>query len=164
LSASASFRGGRGISFGLGESQRDEFHDETKSIGLSWNTDTKDRNGSVSYIVGRRAGGDYTYWSFAQMFRVSEALAVGISHEWSRIGAPSEFAGAGQLDIVNLNYDLTPEKSIGGRMVRRLGKENVYFSYRQQVRRGMDAYVIYGDPNAVETTGMVSVKLVRPLF
>lgn len=164
LSASASFRGGRGVSFGLGESERDEFRDRTTSVGLDWNTDTTDRNGSVDYIVGRRAGGDYVYWSVAQKFRISEVLAVGFGHEWSRIGAPSEFAGTRQQDIVTLNYDLTSEKSVGGRMVRRLGKENLYFSYRQQVRRGMDAYVIYGDPNAEETTGMVSVKLVRPLF
>ncbi|MDO8587364.1 MAG: hypothetical protein Q7T82_10015 [Armatimonadota bacterium] len=89
---------------------------------------------------------------------------VAVLVERERIGASSPYAGTRRQVVTTWNYDLTPEKSIGGRLVRRLGKQNLYFSYRQQVRRGMDAYLIYGDPNAEESTDRISLKIVQPLF
>jgi hypothetical protein len=173
VSGSATFQGGRSVSVGLSKSDRDLSHDNTKSIGLSWRADTTDKKGSLSCAVGSLARGDYLHWTISQNLRINRGLTIGLSHEQGRISEPSRFARNVQQDIAIFSYDLTPEKSIGGRIVRargqdsvagRIDQHNIYFMYRQQVRRGMDAYLIYGDPNAPRSTNMVTIKLVRPLF
>jgi len=40
---------------------------------------------------------------------------------------------------------------------------NIYFSYRNSGRRGMDTYFIIGDPNAQRTVKRVMLKLVFAL-
>lgn len=181
ISGSASFRGGRSISLGYSRSNRDSglaslYHDNTKSIGYSWLADTTDKKGSVNYAVGSLAGGAYLHWTVSQNFRISEGLTIGFSHELSRISDPSPYARNVQQDIALFNYDLTPEKSIGGRLVKATGSQlvsgadqpidqnNIYFMFRQQVRSGMDIYVVYGDPSGFTSSNMVTVKLVRPMF
>ena len=49
-------------------------------------------------------------------------------------------------------YDITCEKSVAARAIWRSGGFSAYAAYRQVVRRGMDAYIILGDPNP-ELTG-----------
>jgi hypothetical protein len=158
------FAKGRGIGFSYDISSRNEFHDLTRYISYYWNGDSANRNGSVNYASGRRANGDYSHVLFAQNFRVGPYLALGVTYERSRISEPSPYAGTGRQFVTTINYDLTNEKSVGGRIVMQNGKTNLYLAYRQQVRKGMDIYIIYGDPNSVNSTGMISVKVVQPIF
>jgi len=54
---------------------------------------------------------------------------------------------------------LTPEKTIGGRLVAGDEGTNLYVSYRQAVRRGADVFVVLGDPNADSTVSRISWKI-----
>jgi hypothetical protein len=45
-------------------------------------------------------------------------------------------------------------------VVRRSGDTNAYFSFREAGGKGMEYYVIVGDPNATTWQNRVTVKLV----
>ena len=64
---------------------------------------------------------------------------------------------------LQLNYDITPERGFGGRLVYRDGNLNVFFIFFQTVRKGVDAYLILGDPNAETMRKRGVAKLVIPL-
>jgi hypothetical protein len=73
--------------------------------------------------------------------------------------------------ILTFNYDFSSERSIGGRYIyrqepgNRAGEtvNNFYLTYLQQVRRGVDLYIIYGLPNANRSQNRLAVKLVTPI-
>ena len=65
--------------------------------------------------------------------------------------------------VLQLNYDITPERGLGGRFVYRDANLNAFLTYRQAVRKGMDAFIIVGDPNADRMQKRVVGKLVVPL-
>jgi hypothetical protein len=159
--------------------------DNDIGMGCNWNGNAPDMDGSISAEFGRRAGGDHTELFVRQKFKLRDGLVLSLSDEWSMISFPSAYAGIGRQFIGTLNYDLTPERSIGGRLVQGRplpgapihlpgrtnlpgdypsARHDLYFIYRQQVRRGMDMYIIYGDPNAQESIGRITVKLVEPIF
>jgi len=66
--------------------------------------------------------------------------------------------------VVTGTYDLSDERTISGRAVESRDSFNIYFTYRQAVRRGMDAYVIVGDPNARKFERRLAVKTVWAMF
>jgi hypothetical protein len=161
------------------------YFDNDIGLGGNWNSNVPDTDGGISIQFGERAGGKHTLYLVSQRFKLRDGLVLSVSNEWSKIADPSPYAGIGRQFIGTLNYDLTSEKSIGARLVQgrslpgdpihRPGRivlpsdtpghrRNLYFIYRQQVRRGMDMYVIYGDPNAAESIGRITVKLVEPIF
>ncbi|MHB1000124.1 MAG: carbohydrate binding family 9 domain-containing protein [Armatimonadota bacterium] len=139
------------------------YRDSSMSVSYGWGANKPKKNGSIGYTFGRKAGGDYTSLGFGQNFKFRDNLAAGLSYSRVFIGDTSKHKGTWDQYIMTVNYDITPEKGIGGRMVRQYGKDNMYLIYRQQVRQGMDIFLIYGDPNALETTNKISLKLVRPL-
>ena len=158
------FVGAYGFSFHSTLATREEFDDAYNRLEAFWHEISPNTPGSMGYSWGRKANGRYSSMTLKQQFRFAEDLVLSVLVERERIGKPSPYAGIRRQVVTTMNYDLTPEKSVGGRIVRRLGKQNIYLSYRQQVRRGMDVYIIYGDPNAEESIGRLSLKLVRPLF
>jgi hypothetical protein len=161
------------------------YFDHDIGLGGNWNGNIPDMDGGISTEFGERAGGKHTLFLIRQKFKLRDGLVLSLGHEWSKIADPSPYAGIGRQFIGTLNYDLSPERSIGGRYVRGRSlpgdpihmpgrivlpsdyptpRRNLYFIYRQQVRRGMDMYIIYGDPNAAESIGRITVKLVEPIF
>jgi hypothetical protein len=62
--------------------------------------------------------------------------------------------------VLTTSYDLTDEKTVSARLVRRAAATNVYAAYRQRVRRGMDLLVVVGDPNAEEWVSRLAVKAI----
>ena len=65
--------------------------------------------------------------------------------------------------VLTMTYDFSPERGIGMRIVTLNGRNNFYASYRHAVRKGMDLYLIFGDPNADSTVSKLTTKLVYPL-
>ena len=76
---------------------------------------------------------------------------------------PSPNAYSASQLISTLAYDLDNERTLAGRLVAQKGKTNFYLAYKQRVRMGMDAYVIFGDPNAESTRSSFALKLVSML-
>jgi hypothetical protein len=158
------FKGGYGFSMDYVQSTREDFHDNARGISTYWHEHSPNTPGSIGYSWGRKANGTYSSLYANQQMRFSEDFVMNVMLEREKIGVTSPFAGLRRQVVTTLNYDITPEKSVLGRIVQRPGMTNVFFSYRQQVRRGTDVYIIYGDPNAEESTGRISLKLVQPLF
>lgn len=154
---------GHGFSAYVDKYTREPYDDLAHGVSAWWNDNRPDMNGGASVRWGRTAGGRSFYYSLSQAFKIARDLAIALSYEQSRIDAPSFYAGTGRLLIGTVNYDLTSEQSIGARFVHRNGSSNMYGMLRRQVRRGVDAYLIYGDPNAESTKGGLSFKFVYPI-
>ena len=69
---------------------------------------------------------------------------------------------SGRQHVVWLNFNVTPERSLGGRLVVRGGEWNGYFAFRQGVREGVDVYLIGGDPNSESFRRRGLVKFLLP--
>ena len=160
---SCEFRNGRSIELSYVDNDRPPNHDRFVTAEYGWSLKDIYRAGSIEFHTGRQVGGDYRYLGFTKGFRMSDHLSTQLSLGYSHIGEPSVEAGTYRQTIVSTNYDISPERGFGGRIISQFGKSNVYFFYRQRVRAGMDAFLIYGDPNADETRNTVLLKLIRPL-
>ena len=152
---------GRAYSFLYRHGRREQFPNIGPTLTYLWNQDTVDRDGGLSCTWGKQDGGGYLRGSLAQKLKLGPRFVFGAFFSWERIGSPSPYAAIRRQAWATVNHDITPERGIGGRVVQQGGQRNIFLFYRQQVRRGIDAYVIYGDPNAEKTTGKLSVKLLQ---
>lgn len=71
--------------------------------------------------------------------------------------------GLTQQHIVSLNYEISPVRSFGGRVVAQNSDTNAYLFYRHSGGRGTETYVILGDPNATRTVRGLQIKFVFAL-
>ncbi len=128
-----------------------------------WDADDLYRESNLELALGKRAGGDYLYYSFDRGWLLTDKLSVKGSYEFSRIKPPSPEAYSSDQLIATVAYDIDNERTLAGRLISRKGKTNFYMAYKQRVRSGMDVYVIYGDPNAESTRSSLLLKLIRLL-
>ena len=157
------FRNGTGVFLDASVSHRPPNHDATFGTSFYWGGRDLYHNGGLGVATGKQAGGDYLYWSLSQGWQMTDRLSIRGSYEYARLKEPSpEAYRSGQL-IASMVYDLDNERTLGGRLVSRKGKTNLYLAFKQRVRAGLDAYIILGDPNAESTRSSVTLKLVRPL-
>jgi hypothetical protein len=90
---------------------------------------------------------------------LSERWALRGNASWFNLDLPTGSISDRQL-IVTATCELDPEHTISARLVDNNRGSNFYASYRQKVRKGMDLYIIAGDPNATETTERLATKAV----
>lgn len=135
----------------------EEYRDWTLSGNLTGNVENKYRRYGISISYGRREDADYTFLSPYISYRFIEKLSMGLSSEilWHKEDR--------QLYILTLNYDITPEKGVGVRLVHRDKDLNAFITYRQAVRRGIDMFIIIGDPNSSKMHKRVLAKVIVPL-
>jgi hypothetical protein len=150
---------------------RPPYHDRTISAMVGWNARRLYNAGDVVITAGKVAGGDSLYWRFLQGVPFTERLRLMLHYEQSRIRYRDPNTPDRNLHqfIATLNYDIDPEHSIGGRYIGRgsgFGRfhevNTLYLTYRQQVRRGTDIFLIFGDPNASSTQTRFAVKVMTP--
>ena len=73
-------------------------------------------------------------------------------------------AGVNQRQVrATLQYDISPERAITGRVVRTDDDVNAYGTYRQVVRSGVDLFLIVGDPSAPTWRRRIAVKAIMVL-
>lgn len=157
------WRNGTGCWVSGALSDRPPYNDSTVRVGYYWDENDLYKHGGISVGGGRLAGGDYRYWSINQGWPINDRLSLRASYEVAQIKAPSPDAFSSHQAILSAAYDLDNERTIGGRLINREGKMNMYLAFKQRVSAGTDAYLIYGDPNAEETASRLTLKLVRPL-
>ncbi|MCX7993129.1 MAG: hypothetical protein N2651_05625, partial [Fimbriimonadales bacterium] len=111
------------------------------------------------------------YTLFVQAYEPIPRFRLRLDLESLDIDYPDAPADRARQLILTLNYEINPERAIGGRLIlNRLefGGEvettrNFYLTYLQRVRRGVDLYIIYGLPNASRTQNRLAVKLITPI-
>ena len=94
------------------------------------------------------------------LFRVRKRGRASLGVEILRLTGPK--AEDTWQSVISANYDLTDEKSISCRLVAGTRGTNFSAGYRQAVRRGMDVYLLFGDPNEEKTQSRVILKLIVP--
>ncbi len=156
-------RGGRSFSVGGHLTERGGHTDRTMYLGTGWNRSDLYRGGSLYCSFGRQAGGGYLYTSLSQGWKLAKQAYGDLSLEYVRMTSPQSPLDDWQL-VAGGGWDFSPERSVHCRLVGRSGALNAYASYRQEVRKGVDAFMVLGDPNAERTTKRVAVKLVWPLL
>jgi len=133
--------------------------DRLWSAKYGWNRDQVYRQGTVTFQSGRRASGHYDYTILAQGFYFGEGSNLQLKYSLMRNRYPDHVDRASLL-IATLNRDLSPYRSVSARLVTRSGNNNIYASYRQSLRKGMDLFVIVGDPNTDTTQARLALKAV----
>ena len=159
------WRNGRSLYLGLTLGRREGYENTDVHSYYGWNDRDMYRRGSVFALRGKRQGGDYAYYSLDQGFRPVDRLSLRLSAAYSDLAEPAEYAGREYQTVLTASYDVTPEKCVAARGIWRDAGFTAYASYRQVVRRGMDAYVIVGDPDPAKTgfTQRVALKLIWTL-
>ena len=163
-SLGTSWRNGNEYWLNYNTERRPPYSDGYVSLGMDWGHNRLDREGGFRLSFGERQSGDYLFWSFDQGMRFSEQWKVWLGFEAIQHDPADEEPNHSTQAILSANYDITPERGYGARLVLREGKPNFYASYRRRAASGTDVYVILGDPNSDQTEARVAVKLVKTLW
>ncbi len=164
--AGISFRNNTGIGIWHCHGRRLEDRNDIWSVNCSWRHTDLYRRGRIGYSWGKQGGADYRFISLSQGLKLSDRLSMQISGELLDMDYP---AGSGKDDVrreqayASAVYDITPEKGLGLGFRFREGHSNLFCTYRQEVRRGLDIFVLWGDPNSLSTENRLSFKLLRVL-
>jgi len=153
-------RGGGRLGVGYYLQRRPPNLDRTWSLGLGWKQNLPLQSGGLRVEAGKIMGGRYFYSSLAQGLHPGEAWAFRACSEYQRLALPGLLVDDVFQGILSANFDLDPEHTLAGRYVNTGGEHNFYVTYRQVVRRGLDAYVILGNPNVEKTQGRLAFKVV----
>ena len=163
LSTSTEWRKGTGGQLSLSQTHRPPYRDSRIGLYGWWGERNLYTNGSAGVRLGRQAGGDYLNYWIGRGWSLRDNLNLYTYFEYSRIKPPSPKAFSASQLVSTLAYDLDNERTLAGRLVAQKGKTNFYLAYKQRVRSGMDAYIIFGDPNAESTRRSFALKLVSML-
>ena len=163
LSGTIRWRNGSGGSLGLRSTHRPPNKDRRVILEGWWGQKSLFNNGYIRCSFGRQAGGAYLDYHLGRGWNLGDRMNLRTDYEFSRIRPPSPDAYSAHQLISTLAYDLDNERTLAGRLVAEHGKTNFYLAYKQRVRSGMDAYVIFGDPNADSTRSSFALKLVSLL-
>lgn len=75
-------------------------------------------------------------------------------------GSILNLQGVTQQHILTANYELSPTRSFGGRIVTQDSATNAYLFYHNSGGRGTELYVLLGDPNALKFVKRLEVKVI----
>src|SRR6185312_15477939 len=71
--------------------------------------------------------------------------------------------GVLQQHILTANYQISPTRSFGGRVVTQNSDTNLYLFFHESGGKGTEFYFLYGDPDALRTVPKIQVKFVFAL-
>jgi hypothetical protein len=154
FSGRVGLRNDTGIGFGHDETRYYGSPDNVWFVNVAFNENNRFRNFSVFYEKGLRDDMDSEYLSIGLTRRVAKGLDLGFNQSINK------FQGTDRLTIATVGYELNPNQSFNGRLVTRDGKTNAYVAFRQSGNRGVEYFVILGDPNADQTVSRLSLKAV----
>jgi hypothetical protein len=161
ISSWFSLRNGTGGNWGYSYSKRPPDNNRTFSAGYSWGRNSLYQSGGVAFTLGRLGGGDYRFFSLSQGFELNDRLNASVRYEHARHARAGQPARRSSQTVVSGNYDISQERGYGFRLVAQDDQYNFYASYRQTVRRGLDLFIILGDPNTTQSRARLAIKAVH---
>lgn len=137
----------------------EEQTDRTIGLRLTSGATNRFRQYGIGLTTGTQGGSAYRF--YGPRFSVRARKNMDVIYE----GGVVEQGGWNRQHIATFSYQLSPTRSLGGRVVSRTepGKSptnNAYLSYRNAGGAGTELFVLLGDPNALTFTRRVAVKLV----
>lgn len=144
------------LGFGAGISRFTFYgeREDTQNVRVTINESNRYKRFGIHHNWGERNGRDTRYTSLDASYRLLPGLDLGVS--WSLFN----FVGEDRLTVGTVSYELGPLDSISGRFVNRNGDVNAYMAYRHSGGKGVEYFVIIGDPNAEKWRSRVSLKVV----
>jgi hypothetical protein len=160
-----SWRDGRRLGLGFTRGRQYNFDSSDAYLSYGWNSKDLYENGHAALVKGNRAGGDYTYLELGQGFRPASRLSVRLTAGYDSLVGSEDSDGHNFQGVLTSSYDITNERSVGLRVIARNSGFTGYMAYRQVVRRGMDVYVLLGDPDPELThfSPRLMIKLIRTM-
>lgn len=143
-----------GMSIGVDGGKFDNDDDLLFNAGLTVGASNRFRQWGMFLSTGKQANRPYTSIGPTIGLRLFRHLDVNFS------SFLQNYEGITQQHIITFNYQLSPYRSWGGRMVIQDSNTNYYLSFRNAGRGGMDTYFIIGDPNSSRFTQRVLLKFV----
>ncbi|HEV2473823.1 MAG TPA: hypothetical protein VGS41_14200, partial [Chthonomonadales bacterium] len=131
--------------------------DNTYGFGFTTNSSNRFRQWGLSLSVGRQADRPSFFISPIFSFRIFRKLDL------SYAGAIQNLNGVSHQHILSINYQISPTRSIGGRIVVQNAGFNPYFFLQKSGAAGVNYYLIIGDPNAIRFSRQIAFKVVKPL-
>ena len=152
-----SFRSDYKVKLSLDKGRYEKYRDWTIGTGFIGNASNRYRNYGANISYGSREDASYGFLSPYINYRFANKFSLGLSsqflwHKKDRI-----------QHVIILNYDITAERGLGSRLVYRDGHYNAFVTYRQAVRKGIDAFIIIGDPNSEEMKRRALLKVIIPI-
>jgi len=135
----------------------DQGRDLTVTLGVNGSVTNRFRQWGITCTTGEQASHPYFAIGPSFSLRMFRKLDVVFS------SFLQNYQGVEHQEILTFNYELTPHRAWGGRIVVNNGDVNLYLSYRNAGRAGSDTYFIIGDPNAKRFTSQVLMKWVFAL-
>lgn len=157
VNTSLTFRNGLDIDLGASWEQFEQFGDYIYSASVEIPRGDPYRRVALNYALGRLDDEQYQNAGLSVSYRPLARLQTNARYQWV-----NHFE-AREQGIASFNYEIGELDSFGGRAVYRDGKWNAYLSYRRSGGRGIEYYVILGDPNADTFQSSVVFKVVMPL-
>jgi hypothetical protein len=137
--------------------------DHMSLVWLGFNTDDIYRSCGISYTWGEIGGGSSETANLHCGFLPIKKLPIEISVKRAHRNNPEEGDIILWQGIFGARYEFSPEKSLSARVLYQEEGTNFTMSYRQQVRKGLDIFALFGDYNADKTKPEFSVKLVKAI-
>jgi hypothetical protein len=138
-------------------SRFDGSSDHSVDASISYPDGSPYRSVSVSGTWGRFQGTSYREFGVSARYRPLRRLQLQARLQWA------QYDQSERQVVVSANYDVGRYEAIGARIVQRDDKWNGYVSYRVSGKRGVEWFLILGDPNAREFQRTLVFKVVAPL-
>jgi hypothetical protein len=143
-----------GIGFNLSHEKFDDQTDATWGIVLGAGQSNRFRRYRLR--INRGKLGDKPYSFVGPSFSLRTLKKLDLIYD----GGIQHLEGRQSQHVVTMNYEMSPIRSVGGRVVMQNSDTNWYLSYRNSGQKGTEAYFILGDPNARRFTRRAALKLV----
>jgi len=138
-----------------GYTDRYEMEDSHEmSFGLTYGANNPRKNVSLSYSYGERAGDFTSFLAATGTYRLAKGLDFGFRH------SVLNFQGFADQTILTLGWEMDAEQALSARWVETDGDSNWYLAYRKAGGKGLEYFLIVGDPNSSTTRDRVAFKLV----
>jgi hypothetical protein len=153
--------------------KRPPYTDHTFESQIWWNDQSLYTGGSVNGTLGKIGGADYLLVGVNQGIHPLRYVTMELRSDYRRREFPVGHRYRPDGDTENrfqtvgtLQYDITPEHAVSGRIIYSdnwddtpvSDRLNGYVTYRQVVRRGVDMFLIIGDPRAQVWTRRLALK------
>ncbi len=145
------------INFGASSYVFDGQADSTINIGIFANVSNRFRQ--YGFVLKTGKLGDKPATILGPQFSTRIFRNLDITYN----GSVQNLTGVQHQHILSMSYNLSPTRSIGGRVVVQGGNTNWYLSYRNSGAKGVESYVILGDPNALTFQNQFRVKWIFSL-
>ncbi len=161
--------------------KRPPYNDRTIVAELWWNGQSLYTGGSLSGTFGKVGGSDFLHVGLGQGVHPFRYVTMELRGQYRRrvfpfghTDYPDGHTEERYWAVATMQYDITPEHVISGRITynddgtgedrwewTNLRKRlNGYATYRQVVRRGLDLFLIFGDPSASTWVRKFALKAV----